>query len=110
MFVLLAARRVVENKVHTFDGKEFLFKFPVQKNESLGEDSESSRTANAEPRNIVEIHGDIKGLGKDSLELYLENTGRSGGGEIEKINLDATPPRVIFRDAKGNLCSIFVDR
>ena len=101
--LFLAARRVAENKVHMFDGKKFLLKFPVQKNEKVVEDDEYSSASNVVPENIVEIHGDIKGLGKDSLEMYLENTKRSGGGEIEILDLDVTPPRVIFRDAEGKL-------
>ena len=98
---LLAAKRVVDNKVHKFEDKEFLLKFPVS------EDDESSSISNVEPGNIVEIHGDIKGLGMESLQMYLENTKRSGGGEIEKLNMDVTPPRVIFCDAEGKLCCMF---
>ena len=66
----------------------------------------SFNKSNVMRTNIVEIHGDIAGLEKDSLEMYLENERRSGGGEIEEINLDATPPQVIFRDPEGN-CAVF---
>ena len=97
------------NGVHTFGGKEFLLVFPLQKNEREGKDDKSSKLSKVEPGNIVEIHGDIKGLGKDSLEMYLENAKRSGGGKIEKVNLDATPPRVIFRDTEGKLYLMFYD-
>jgi len=40
-------------------------------------------------------------LGKESLEMYLENTRRSGGGEIKELNLDANPPQVIFCDSEA---------
>ena len=89
--------------MHTFEGKEFLLKFPVQRNEREGEEDEASRIPKLELGNIVEVHGDIKGLGKESLQMYLENTKRSGGGEIEKLNLDVAPPRVTFRDAEGKV-------
>ena len=106
--LFLVARRVVENKVHMFDGKKFLLKFPVQKSESVVEDDEHSSASNVEPENIVEIHGDIRGLGMESLQMYLENTNRSGGGMIEKVDWDATPPRVVFRDAEGKLCIMYL--
>ena len=52
-------------------------------------------------QNTVEIHGDIRSLGKELLGMYLENTSRSGGGSIERIDLDANPPLVTFCEAAG---------
>ena len=52
--------------------------------------------------NIVEIHGDIAGLETESLETYLEDTKVSGGGKLEEVQFDATPPQVAFRDPEGN--------
>ena len=55
--------------------------------------------------NIVEIYGDIGGVSKDVLEMYLENRKRSGGGAIKEIDLQANPPRIVFDDAEGKLFS-----
>ena len=78
----------------------------MQQKESKENDDESSSDSNIEHTNIVEIHGDIGDLGKESLEMYLENTRLSGGGDIKEINLDAAPPRVIFCDPAGKLCTV----
>ena len=93
--------------MHTFGGKEFSIKFPVQK-KSNNSESELSANSNADNKCIVEIEGDIGGLTKDSLELYLENTKRSGGGDVETIDLDANPPRVIFCDPEGKIVYFFL--
>ena len=74
----------------------------MQQNERKEGGYHLSNKSNVMRTNIVEIHGDITGLEKESIEMYLENTRRSGGGDIEEINLDATPPRVTFRDPEGN--------
>ena len=92
--------------MHTFGGKEFTIKLPVQKRSNDNE-NELSNIANDDDECIVEIEGDIKGIGKESLELYLENTKRSGGGDIEEIDLEANPPRVIFCDPEGKLCIVY---
>ena len=82
-------------------------KFPVQKKKMNDNRGEACNTSNASHQNIVEIEGDIKSIGKESLELYLENTKRSGGGDIEEIDLEANPPRVIFCDPEGKLCIVY---
>ena len=87
--------------MHTFGGKEFCIKFPVQE-KSNDSESELSAISNADNKCIVEIEGDIGGLTKDSLELYLESAKKSGGGDVETIDLDANPPRVVFIDPEGN--------
>ena len=88
------------------DGKEFSVKFPVGKKEkNLNEEKDDIGRREG---NIVEIHGDITGLGKDSLEMYLENEKRSGGGEIKELNMDAKPPWVEFLESEGRAC-IFDD-
>ena len=101
--------RVVEKGVHSYRGKEFHLKFPVEKKEREEIDMASSSISKEEPGNIVEVHGDINGLGKESLQMYLENTKRSGGGEVAEVNLDVSPPQVIFHDAEGKLCRMFYD-
>ena len=93
--------------MHTFGGKEFTIKFPVQKRSNDNE-NELSNIANDDDECIVEIEGDIKGIGKESLELYLGSAKRSGGGDIKEIDLEANPPRVIFRDTEGKLFIFFV--
>ena len=87
--------------MHKVDGREFHVTFPVQK-KSNNSESELSTNSNADNKCIVEIEGDIGGLTKDSLELYLENTKRSGGGDVETIDLDANPPRIVFIDPEGS--------
>ena len=87
--------------MHTFGGKEFCIKFPVQK-KSNDNESEFSTNSNTDNKCIVEIEGDIGGLTKDSLELYLESAKKSGGGDVETIDLDANPPRVVFIDPEGS--------
>ena len=88
--------------MHTYLGKSFSFKFPIHK-EKEGNDDGSSSISNMQPANVVEIVGDIRSLGKETLKFYLETTERSGGGKIEEIILDTTPPRVIFCNAEGKL-------
>ena len=82
--------------MHVIDGKKFNCQFPQRKNEEC---SGTSRSYDGE--NVVEIHGDIQGLGKEVLEMYLESTKRSGGGQIEEMHLAANPPRVVFCDVGG---------
>ena len=109
VLIFIAKERVVEKGVHTFDGKEFHFKVPVLKTEEKERDCSSSNEFNSSSsKNIVEIHGDITGLGKDSLEMYLESRKRSGGGEIREMNLDANPPWVEFRESEGRACIFYL--
>ena len=96
--------------MHKLRGKEFCCKLPTQKAESKKAEVGMSNISNVDLGNIVEIHGDIAGLGKDSLRMYLESTERSGGGKIEEINLDATPPQVIFRYPEGRFCITLSDK
>ena len=101
--------RVVGKGVHSYHGKEFHLKFPAEREEREEIDISPSNISKKVPGNIVEIYGDINGLRKESLQMYLENTKRSGGGEIEEVNFDVSPPRVIFRDAEGKLCLMLYD-
>ena len=107
--VVLAALRVIERGVHMLNGKQFYFKFPAVMKEKVNneEDSGSCKVSNEDCENVVEIHGDVGGLGKESLEMYLENAKRSGGGEIKKMNLDATPPWVVFHKSEGKASILY---
>ena len=107
--VFIAKERVVERGVHTFAGKEFCLKVPVLRKEEKERDSSLPNVFNSyDSKNVVEIHGDITGLGKESLEMYLESRKRSGGGEIKEMNIDANPPWVEFLESEGN-AGIFYD-
>ena len=53
--------------------------------------------------NRVEIHGDVGGVGNDTLVIYLESKKRSGGGDIREIDLEGNPPSVVFDDPEGRL-------
>ena len=102
VLVFVAKEAVVEKGVHTFDGKEVCVKVPVLKKKEKEGDSSSHNVFNSSgSKNIVEIYGDITCLSKDMLELYLENKKRSGGGEIQEMNLGANPSWVIFCDSEG---------
>lgn len=57
--------------------------------------------SSVELENVVEIHGDIEGLGEESLKMYLESRKRSGGGDIQEIYLKSNPPRIVFDDPEG---------
>ena len=107
--VVLAALRVIERGVHMLNGKQFYFKFPAVMKEKVNneEDSGSYKISNEDCENVVEIHGDVGGLGMESLEMYLENSKRSGGGEIKEMNLDANPPWVAFLESKGKANMFF---
>ena len=70
-----------------------------QKERKESSSDHSSNKSNFAHTSIVEVHGDIAGLEKESPEMYLENEGRSGDGEVEEIN---TPPQVNFRDPEGS--------
>ena len=96
---------MVEKGVHSVDGNEFHLKVPVFKKEDDKRNDISPSISNSGNKTVLEIHGDIASLGKESLEMYLENTRRSGGGEIKELNLDANPPQVIFCDSEGAFCS-----
>ena len=95
--------------MHIFNGKQFHFKFPVVVKEKLSNEEHSGacEISSEDCNNIVEIHGDITGLGKESLEMYLESRKRSGGGEIKEMNMDANPPWVAFLESEGK-ASIFL--
>ena len=93
---------VVERGMRSVDGKVF----PVLKKEEKGKDS-TPRMFNAGSKNILEIHGDIAGLGKESLEMYLENMKRSGGGEIKEMTIDTNPPRIAFQESEGEACMFY---
>ena len=104
ILVFVAKERVVKRGVHSVDGKEFHLEVPVLKKEEREKDSISPNTSNSGSKNVVEIHGDITGIGKESLEMYLENTKRSGGGEIKDMNMGANPPWVEFHESEGKAC------
>ena len=94
---------MVEKGVHSVDGNEFHLKFLALKKEVKEGDGSASNLLNSScNKNIVEIHGDITSLGKESLEIYLESKKRSGGGEITEMNLDANPPWVVFQESEGD--------
>ena len=99
----VVAKRVVENGLHTSDSSDFQFEFPVQQKKTTLNGDQLSKKSNVENKNIVEIHGNIGGMDRESLEKYLENTRLSGGGEIKEIDWDSTPPRVLFNDPEGNV-------
>ena len=82
--------------MHVIDGKKFNAQFPQTKNEECSETSSS-----CDGENVVEVHGNIKGLKDEALKMHLEKARRSGGGKIEEINLVAKPPRVTFCDVEG---------
>ena len=106
---VVAAERVVEKGVHKFSGKTFHLQFPVVKKlrrVDIEKDDGSCSISNSDCGNVVEIYGDIEGLWEQFLEMYLESTRRSGGGEIETLKLNANPPCVVFRDCKGKCCDI----
>ena len=87
-----------------FSEKMFQMKFPAveeEKKMDVEKNNDACISSNSNCGNIVEIYGDIGDFGNDILEMYLESPRRSGGGEIEKLKLDANPPYVVFRDIKG---------
>ena len=99
--ILLGAERVISKFLHKVDGKHFYAMRPKQKEDNKEENDKS--VSGVEHGKMVEIHGDIEGLSKDSLVVYLESTRRSGGGVIDEIDLLANPPRIVFADSKGIL-------
>ena len=97
---------MVEKGEHTFSGEKFHFKFPVAKEErkmNMERDSRRDTISNSDFGKTVEVHGEVGGLRKEHLLLYLESAKVSGGGKIKKINLDAHPPWVVFHDPRGKL-------
>ena len=61
----------------------------------------SVSTSSAKARTI-KVKGLTKQIDKEQLELYFENTSRSGGGEIETVQLESDGCAMItFIDAKG---------
>ena len=98
----------MENGEHTHKGKESHPTHPLHMEGTNRTKVLLSSNSNARHGNVVEIHGDLRGLEKESIEMYLENTRRSGGGEVKEIDWDATPPRVIFRDPEGDYALCFI--
>ena len=47
------------------------------------------------------IHGDFGNIDEGMLEIYFENNRRSGGGDLERIDLRVNPPVLIFCNAEG---------
>ena len=97
-----------------FNGMEFHFKFPVAVKQKLNNEEVggSCKISSEDCDNVVEIHGDIRSLGKESLEMYLENTKRSGGGVVKEMNFDANPPWVAFLESEGkaSMCYDLIER
>ena len=104
ILAFVAKERVVKKGVHSVDGKEFHLKVPVLKKEEREKDNIAPSMSNSGSKNILEIHGDITGIGKESLEMYLESRKRSGGGAIKDMNMDAIPPWVEFHESEGKAC------
>ena len=99
--ILLDAERVISKFLHKIDDKQIYAMHPKQEEDNKEENDKS--VSGVEHGKMVEIHGDIEGLSKDSLLVYLESTRRSGGGVIDEIDLLANPPRIVFADSEGIL-------
>ena len=94
---------MVERGMRPIDRKAF----PVLKKEEEGKDSTSPSIFNSGSKTILEIHGDITGLGMESLEMYLENAKRSGGGQIKEMTIDTNPPWIAFQESAGEACMFY---
>lgn len=54
--------------------------------------------------NCLKVYGFRDGTSKDTLELYFESSKRSGGGDLESIELNKEDGTclIFFKDHKGN--------
>ena len=95
-FFFIDAKRFVEQGVLNIDGNEVHFKLFGDNDFGTSNDATLSNS-----QRTVVINGDVSKASKDALEMYLENTKRSGGGELEEIDLDADPPTVTFVHGEG---------
>ena len=62
-----------------------------------------------EPRTI-EVRGFTKETVTEQLELYFENKNRSGGGQIEAVDIIANTGIIVFKSSEGRYNIVFLCR
>ena len=95
----IGARRFVQRRTLNIYGKRVYFRLRGDDLGGMHNDSESD--AKIINKRTVVLYGDIKSIGQSILELYFENRKRSGGGDLERIDVSTDPPVAIFCDAEG---------
>ena len=103
--VCLVARRVVEREEHTLDGASLKVVFGKSEHNVIKEETSSCDSR------IVEVTGLASVTTEDAICNYFENTRRSGGGEVESVEMkpESNMAIVTFKEAQGRvilLCSI----
>ena len=102
--IIVDAKRVIRTGLHNISGKEIHAKPLAQRENEKMEGGQL--VSKVDYGKTVEICGDIAGLSKDALTVYLESRKGSGCGHIKDIDMTTNPPKAIFEDSEGNLHSI----
>ena len=94
---------ILEHGNHSFLNQPLHVSRPAVKRDVRSQDNEGAT-------NAILVEGLRPEVGRDVLELFFENTKRSGGGDITDIQMYQESGRAIiwFADASGNVYS-FID-
>ena len=97
--VCLVTRRVVEREEHTLDGASLKVVLRKSKHNFITEETSSCDSR------IVEVTGLASVTTEDVVCNYFENTRRSGGGEVESVEMkpELNMAIVTFKKAQGRV-------
>ena len=59
------------------------------------------------PLDTIMIEGITDEIDEDTLEIYFENTKKSGGEDINNVEIHGTKGYVTFSDPQGNLILLY---
>ena len=94
----IVARRVAEHKEHKLDGASLKVVLGKSEHNVITEETSSCDSR------IVEVTGLAAVTTEDAICNYFENTRRSGGGEVESVEMkpESNMAVVTFKEAQGS--------
>ena len=96
MIISAEAERILQHKEHDLSGHE------LQVSRVPPHDPETKNNTNCNttsPRAVL-VQGIKPSVGRNVVELFFENTKRSGGGEIEQIEINQKSGRALIHFAE----------
>ena len=97
----VVAENILKTKTHTFESHEL----QVSSLESHRQTTKANEIAgeNLEATCAILVQGLNSNIGNDVIEMFFENTKRSGGGEIKQLQVFPKEGRAIiwFADVEG---------
>jgi hypothetical protein len=96
--VYLAVKRVLGKMPILFSGKQIGVE---EFRPNIKEESSAAEEVVMELENVLEVKGVAPSTSSDTVEMYFENTRRSGGGDITKISEEDGTFYIIFEEEGG---------